>query len=201
MIPPVSKSYGDNYMNINMEAVMKVTVDTYGKYLESMNITGQKKLWTEILKALIFLYIKSLLTTAHRKVKKITELTDKIKADIRFLSETFENFIGKNTTEINLKILNEFLDFLDCSSLTIGVTCSKLREFNGAAFTFTTAKALINLRVDFSSEEKKDAIESCKDILDNFDKNNKKSKKGTGNSMLDMLSDEIKSKLYSIIFL
>ena len=162
-----------------------------------MNLAGQKRLWVEILKAVIFLYIKSLLTTAHRKVKQITDLTTKLKDDINFLISTFEQFIGRNTAEINLKILNDFLDFLDVSVLTISMSCSKLREFNGPAFTLTTAKALINLRCDFSSDEKKEAIDSCKDILDHLNKT--KTKKGTGNPMLDMLSDEIKSIITYLI--
>jgi len=191
MIPPVAKAFGSSYIDVNLENVMQVAVDTYGVFIKAMNMTGQKRLWIEILKAIIFLYIKSLLTTAHRKVKKINDLTDKLKNDINFLLTNFEQSIGKNTAEINLKILYDFLEFLDVSVMTISMSCSKLREFNGPAFTLQTAKSLINLRVDFSSEEKKEAIESCKDILEHLNKSTTK-KKGTGNSMLEMLGDEIK---------
>jgi len=81
MIPPISKAYGGNYLEINLDNIMQVVVDTFGKYIEAMNLAGQKRLWVEILKAVIFLYIKSLLTTAHRKVKQITDLTTKLKDD------------------------------------------------------------------------------------------------------------------------
>ncbi len=193
LIPPIGKSYGTNYLAIDLQTVMESAVDTYGKYAECMNMNGKKRLWIEILKAIVFLYIKSLLTTAHRKVKKINELTDKLKEDITFLTDTFEQFIGRNTAEINIKILGDFMDFLDCSVLTISMSCSKLREYNGPAFNLQTAKALINLRVDFSSEEKKEAIESCKDILDHIAKTTKK--KANTNPLLDMLNADIKSNI------
>ena len=201
MIPPVAKAFGDNFINVNLESVMQVTVDIFGGFIKCMNMAGQKRLWVEILKAIIFLYIKSLLTTAHRKVKKHNQLTDKIKNDINLLLSNFEESIGRNTAEINLKILYDFLEFLDVSVMTISMSCSKLREFNGPAFTLTTAKSLINLRVDFTSEEKKEAIETCKDILEHLSKGTDK-KKGTGVSMLEMLGDEIKSNnLMFIIFI
>ena len=122
MIIPVAKSYGDFYVDVNLDKVMQVTVDTFGVFIKAMNMSGQKRLWIEILKALIFLYIKSLLTTAHRKVKNITEITDKLKNDINFLLNNFGELIGKNTAEINLKILYDFLEFLDVSSLTISMS-------------------------------------------------------------------------------
>ena len=55
----------------------------------------------------------------------------------------------------------------------ISSSCLTIREYIGPSFSLSTAKAMINLRVDFNRDEKKDAIAQCKDVLDKYvDKGN-----------------------------
>ena len=125
----------------------------------------------------MFFYIKSLLTTAHKKVKNKEDLIKKIEYDKGLLSETFEPVVGPNLTQANLKILSDIKDFLEISSYMISSSCLTLREYIGPSFSISTAKAIINLRCDFTSDEKKDAIAQCKDVLENY---NDKGKGGIG---------------------
>jgi hypothetical protein len=136
-----------------------------------MHISVQKKCWNEVLKSTLYQYIKSLLTTASKKVKKVEELTSKLRYDKETLIGAYQKLLGEYLTRETLKILDDFLEFLDVSPMMISVSCTKLREFNGPSFSVATAKALINLRCDLSKDEKNEAINSCKEVLESFSKN------------------------------
>ena len=159
---------GSNFLELDMTKPFMKTQDLFAKYNQEMSKMIMKKCWEEILKTNVFFYIKSLLTTAHKKVKKVEDLRDKIKYDKGLITETFESVVGKNLTEANLKILSDIGDFLEVSSYMISSSCLTLREYIGPSFTLSTAKAIINLRCDFTSDEKKDAIAQCKDVLEKY---------------------------------
>jgi hypothetical protein len=116
----------------------------------------------------LYLYITSLLTTATKTQKTVEDLREKIKYDEGILRETYESLVGPNLTKSTLKIMNDIHDFLDVSSYMISSSCLTLRQYIGKSFTISTAKAIIKLRSDFSSEEKDDAIEQCKEVLEKY---------------------------------
>ena len=179
---------GSNFLEIDITKALLKTNDLFGKYNPVMNKMIIKKCWEVILKNNVFFYIKSLLTTAHKKVKNKEDLIKKIEYDKGLLSETFEPVVGPNLTQANLKILSDIKDFLEISSYMISSSCLTLREYIGPSFSISTAKAIINLRCDFTSDEKKDAIAQCKDVLENY---SDKGKGGIG-GFFDKMEEEIK---------
>ena len=171
---PLGNTFSEvNFLELDTRKILFKTNELFVKYNQFMNSLIIKKCWEEILKISVFYYIKSLLTTAHKKVKKVEDLRDKIKNDQGLLNETYEPVVGKNLTQANLKILSDIYDFLEISSYMISSSCLTIREYIGPSFSLSTAKAMINLRVDFNRDEKKDAIAQCKDVLDKYvDKGN-----------------------------
>ena len=100
--------------------------------------------------------------------KEVYDLTRKIKRDKTFIIDLFKPYITNEKLNEILTLFDHFIEFFDVSSDMISFSCSKLRELIGPSFDLSKAKTLINLRFDFKDEEKKDALASCKDILDNF---------------------------------
>ena len=157
-----------NYIDIKMENILVKTNDVFFFFKSKMNALVIKKCYNEILKLTLYLYISSLLTTATKTQKTVEDLREKIKYDEGILRETYESLVGPNLTKSTLKIMNDIHDFLDVSSYMISSSCLTLRQYIGKSFTISTAKAIIKLRSDFSSEEKDDAIEQCKEVLEKY---------------------------------
>jgi hypothetical protein len=187
--------FEDHFLTLDISNILEITFQTYGSFMSFMHISIQKKCWNEILKATLFLYIKSLLTTAHKKVKKIDDLTSKLRNDREILLQNYIKLIGENLTNETLRILDDFLDFLDVSPMMISISCTKLREFNGPSFTLNTAKALINLRCDLNKEEKNEAIDSCKDVFINFSKNPESLHNLKSSGFFENLEQEIENQV------
>ena len=157
-----------NYIDLSMEKVLLKTNDIFGIFKPLMNVLVIKKCWNEILKMTLYHYISCLLMTANQKQKTLEELKNKIKFDTGILNETYVPIVGPNLTKSTLKIMDDIHDFLDISSYMISSSCLTLRQYIGNSFSISTAKALIKLRTDFTNEERDDAIEQCKEILDNY---------------------------------
>ena len=164
----LGKEFKNNYIDLNMEKVLLKTNDIFGIFKPLMNVLVIKKCWNEILKMTLYHYISCLLMTANKKQKTVEELKQKIKFDSGILTETYEPVVGPNLTKSTLKIMDDIHDFLDISSYMISSSCLTLRQYIGNSFSISTAKALIKLRTDFTEEERDDAIEQCKEILENY---------------------------------
>ncbi len=165
MIIPFKNTY---FMDLDINKILLKTEEIYSKYKGFMNPSVEKKTWDEILKLTLFFYIKSLLTTAYRKLETIESLREKIKNDKGCLYETYSGIVGNNLTEATLKILNDIYDFLDVSSYMISSSCLILRQYIGPSFDFKTAKTLIRLRKDFSKDDIIDAENQCKEVLSKY---------------------------------
>ena len=184
MIIPFKNTY---FMDLEINKILLKTEEIYGKYKEYMNPSVQKKTWDEILKLTLFFYIKSLLTTAYKKLETIESLREKIKNDKENLYETYSGIVGNNLTESTLKILNDIYDFLDVSSYMISSSCLILRQYIGPSFDFKTARILIRLRKDFSKDDIIDAENQCKEVLSKY--------VDTGNSIKGGFFEKIKSDI------
>ena len=185
---PLAESFNCNYLLLDLRKILLVTHETYSELNPLMNGMIKKKCWEEVLKLTVFYYIKLLLTTAHKKVKKVEEITAKLEDDKGLLRETYCSLVGENLTNANLKILDDILDFMQISSYMIPSSCHTLREYLGPSFNLSTVKALVKLRCDFSSDEKKEAINLCKEVLEKYtDK-----KKGGYSGFFEKMQNEIK---------
>ena len=67
-----------------------------------------------------------------------------------------------------MEVLEDFLSFFECSAQFMSMPCEKLRKSQGKAFTFKIVQSLVSLRVDLASNEQKEALKICKDIIENF---------------------------------
>lgn len=188
MSKKLAESFDCNYLLLNLRKILLVTQDVYSELNPLMNGMIKKKCWEEVLKLTVFYYIKLLLTTAHKKVKKVEEITTKLEDDKGLLKETYSSIVGENLTNANLKILDDILDFLQISSYMIPSSCHTLREYLGPSFNMSTVKALVVLRCDFSKEEKKEALNLCKEVLEKYQ--DKKGNRSGG--FFDKMQKEIK---------
>ena len=187
------ESFEDNYFELDIEKLCRICMEIYGRLAVLMHFLIQKKLWIQVLNTFIVHYLKSLLTTANKKIKKIEDLKFKLTSDKEIFLSFFENQIGKNSTEETLRIIDEFLDFINSENEMIGLSCKKLRDFLGPSFTLNTAKALINLRVDFDKQTKNESISSCKLMLENIAKNQTDSgNNNKHNALFDLIENDLK---------
>ena len=186
-------SFQDNYFELEIEKLCRICLEIFSNYANLMHYLVQKKLWTQVLNTFVMNYLNSLLTTANKKIKKIEDLKQKLTKDKESLLNFFEAQIGKNATEETLRILDEFIAFINSESDFIVFSCKTLREFCGPSFKLSTAKALINLRVDFDKQTKADSIASCKSMLDKMEREAYEDGKNTKrNPLFDLVENSIK---------
>ena len=171
---PLIECFNCNYNDLQLQNVLQITHETYKEIQTHMNEMIRKKCFEEILKLTLFYYVKLLVMSAHKKGKKVNDIITKIEYDKGLLIESYSTIVGNNLTKAKMKILDDVLDFLQISSYMISSTCYTLREYIGPSFNMNTVKALIGLRSDFSREEKKDAINLCKEVIDNYKSGKKK---------------------------
>jgi hypothetical protein len=60
------------------------------------------------------------------------------------------------------------ISFFESSPTFIQMACEKLRKTHGAAFKLSTVKALMQLRTDLTREEKREALNSCREVLTSY---------------------------------
>lgn len=159
--------FDDQFLNIDLTKVLQETNKLFEDHETKMFDQTKNKLWIEVLRTCCFYYIRRLIYL-KKKPKTIDEITSKMKADIKFLNEVFLNKLGENTIKENTKTLEKFLEFLETPPDMISLACYSIREYNGPTFNFEMARALIELRVDFTSADKKASIVTCKEVLDNY---------------------------------
>ena len=70
-----------------------------------------------------------------------------------------------------IEVLEDLLSFFESSPDFISVPCEKMRRTHGPNFKLATVKAILNLRTDFTKDERAQALKNCEDILDDFKKN------------------------------
>ena len=161
-----------SFISLDMTKILISTNEIFGPYRQYMNSLVLKKSWNEILKLTLYHYIHLLLTSNYSKTT-VEQIKEKLKTDIGLISETYEGLVGKNLTIATIKILNDIHDFLDVSNYMISSSCLTLREYIGPTFDLSKAKALIKLRTDFNDEDKNDAIEQCREVLEKYQENRK----------------------------
>ena len=159
------------FISLDMSKIVMISNEILTPFSKSKSIIVTKKAHREILKLILYHYI-ILLFTLNPEQTKIEQIRDKIKKDIDILNKAYESIIGDNLTLSTIKILNDILDFFNSSPNMISSTCLPLREYIGSAFNLNTLKDLINLRTDLNEQDKNDALKKCKEVIDNYKKNN-----------------------------
>ena len=168
----------NSFISLDLSQILVRTNEIFGQYREYMNELVLKKTWNEILKLTLYHYINLFLTSKFKGVT-VEQIKTKLKNDIGLLNETYEGLVGKNLTISTTKVLNDLHDFLESSSYMISSLCLTLRQYIGPLFNFNIAKTLIKLRKDIQSDEIKDSLDQCKEVLDKYsEKNNKENEVG-----------------------
>ncbi len=133
------------------------------------------RVWKEIAKTTIENYLVSLFVSQEdeefrkdNKKFKINDLRKKIKNDKILMKNSYDEKIGEENINKIITNLDCLLEFLESSSDMISLSCKSLIECTGRSFNFEYAEILINLRNDFDNEEKKSALELCKEVIDNY---------------------------------
>ena len=176
----------NNFLEMDIGNVMVKTRDIFCSYNEYMDKSIMKKVWEEILKMSVFFYVRCLLQTGSKGLKDVSELNNKIENDEGALRETYAGIVGNNLTEQNLKILKDLRDFLTISSYMISSSCLTIREYIGPSFKLKTAKTLVSMRTDFTKQDREDAIDQCKEVLEKYEGS---SKPGSGGFFERMKSE------------
>jgi len=101
-------------------------------------------------------------SSSKLKVKEISVLSERLANDRDVFEGTFK--VGASVMEACLKVINDILDFFDTSPAIIPMSILEFRRTNGSGFNMTTVKALLNLRVDLTSNERSEALTGCKEV-------------------------------------
>ena len=187
----IIECFDDQFMNIDLKKVLMETNNLVQSYESKMFTQTKNKLWIEVLRTCCFYYIRRLVSI-KRKPKSLEELTKKITEDIKFLNEVFSEKLGENTIKENTKNLEKFLEFLETPGDMISFACYSLRECNGSTCNIEMVKSLIELRVDLNGAEKKSAMQTCREVLENY-KDNVTDNSKKNNPLLDYIVLERKN--------
>lgn len=171
----IDEEFNDVFMNLNEDQILKKILEIFENYLHLFHKNIRKKFGYEIAKILVTEYINNLLIS--KKKANVNFIIEKMKKDQTKINDVCFGIFGENLTREALKAIDNILEFLEVDTDFIGVSCSKLDKVKG--FNLTTAKMLIELRTDLSKDQKRDALKTCKEILQN---SNKKTSKDTDSS-------------------
>jgi hypothetical protein len=161
------ESISENFFDIDLKKVLIEADKIFHNTEDKMFIQTKNKLWIEVLRTICFYYLQRLFY-GKKNLNVIDDLLNKIRLDIKFLQDAFSEKLGENTVKENLISIEKLLEFFESSADMISFSISSLREYNGIFFTLDNAKKLIEWRVDFSSKEKKSAIEDAQKVLKNY---------------------------------
>ena len=155
------------FLSLDMPKIIKISNEKMAPFIKSNYVFVSKKACKEMLKLVIYHYIYLLLETKAQDTT-IDQIKEKIKKDIDILTKTYNGVIGSN---LAIKILYDLLDFFNSNLNTISSSCFLLKQYIGSSFNLEALQNLINLRTDFNEQEKNEAIEKCKVVLDKNEEN------------------------------
>lgn len=190
--PTLSSFITSNYFEIDIEKVVEEISQNLEAFVQFMHFSTQKKYWTEVLKATVYSYTKNVLNASMKK-ETIEDLRNKLEKDRQTFIESFVT-LGKNQLEEETRIIEILREFLSSNIDMISFSCSNIKQKSSKNFNIKTAKMLINLRSDWSSSEKKEAIECCKEVLDKFESKAGDNKIVFHDEFFKQLHDELKKE-------
>lgn len=159
------------FNDINVESIIVDVQEIYRCITKFMHYSTQKKFWSEMLRKLIFNYIRFIPSS---NFKDIFLFKYKIESDKEHFMSSFD-MIGKNMIEEITRILTLINEFLSADVQILTFSCSNIKS-KFPSFNIAFAKILIGLRTDWTINDKKDAEELCTDFIKTYDLKN-----GTGN--------------------
>lgn len=149
-----------------------VIIDKYSEnfkdYNKYMHFSTQKKYWNEIIKLMVIKYFTSIIKLPSKS--KIDDVKTKINNDKALIITTFSNIIGKNQIEESTKLLSLVVDFLSSDLNMISFPLSNIKNQLEDSLKLPILKSLISLRSDWDKKQKEEAIETCEDFLNTWNR-------------------------------
>eukprot|EP01016_Furgasonia_blochmanni_P049199 TRINITY_DN7441_c0_g1_i1.p2 TRINITY_DN7441_c0_g1~~TRINITY_DN7441_c0_g1_i1.p2 ORF type:complete len:360 (+),score=115.36 TRINITY_DN7441_c0_g1_i1:973-2052(+) len=71
---------------------------------------------------------------------------------------------------------------MEASPALISMTCLELRKANGPSFNFSTIRMLLNLRTDIDKSDREEVLQSCREVLDQYETKVQNEKGGEKNA-------------------
>ena len=93
------------------------------------------------------------------------ELNVKLRNERDLFKGAFKDVLGKSAIESSAKVMEEMLEFFESSPALISVAVLTLRKSHGSGFNAKTVEIMLKLRIDIDSSEKKQILQSCKEVL------------------------------------
>ncbi len=93
-------------------------------------------------------------------------MADKLVEESDICKATFK--VAPSVKEACLQVVQDILEFFQTSSAMAPMNILELRKINGPGFNFNTAKALLNIRIDFTSAERNEALTESKKVRQNY---------------------------------
>ena len=171
---PLAEGFNCYYHLLDITKVIDITSDIYFQYNNYMNDLVKKRIWEEILKLTIYYYMKVLITTSTKGIQTSEQLIKKLMEDKNVIKDQYSIIVGDNLTEVNLKIFDDLINFLQSSSDLIPYACIPLRTFCGPIFDIEVVGNLLEFRKDLSKDDLKEVLEECKESLKNYKEENYK---------------------------
>lgn len=77
--------------------------------------------------------------------------------------------VSASAIEASADVLQELIGFFEAGPAFVPLRILDLRKSHGPSFNFNAVKALMNLRVDFTSSERSSSLKECKDVFNKRD--------------------------------
>lgn len=113
---------------------------------------------------------------------------EKLEQDKELLLNELDSFMFQTQLQQVLKPFDDMSNFLQEDSLSILEPCKNLRVYFGKAFTEKTIRQIFNIRFDLEKDRKSSNIDSCKAVVEKYNKENRDENLNNENSrLLDVL--------------
>ena len=142
--------------------------EIFEKIEKSFYSSHKKIFWTQIFQNSLEHYINCFLSSGIVNCKQIDEIKFKLETDKNHFINFFQSNLEKFILNDIIRILEDFLEIMSCQKESLPNFCFKIRKLHGNNFSFLIAKALLNLRVDMTLNNKQVAVLEIKEL---FEKN------------------------------
>jgi hypothetical protein len=154
------------FLDLNMKTLLNNAFSILEPYLTKLENNNQRFLWLNFLELIVVGLIQSLLRSSQGiKAGSVGAVREKLDSDKSFIKEAFEEVLSERAMQSSLEIISDVERFFDSSPDFIAMVAEKIRKTHGSGFTINMVKALLNLRTDFSKDERIEVFQACKDIF------------------------------------
>lgn len=124
-------------------------------------------MWTKYLEVACRIFIATS-SIAIKKSKNSADVLITLTNDIDAISKFFQPYLTDTSIQNKMQIIQNMRQLLESSVELLGICCTALRKAYPDLFDINIIKAALQTRSDLSSDEKKEALKLCGNILANL---------------------------------